>query len=133
MGADVLINRNNEDWSKAIFKLTNKRGVDVAVDNVGQATMFGSMRSVRRGGRILVVGNTSGPQFELDIRYIFSKHISIIGSTMGTHDTFRTVMPLVFEGKLASVVDKTFPLDDARAAHEYFDSGALFGKVILVP
>lgn len=133
IGADVLINRHKEDWSKAVFKLTERRGVDVVVDNVGQATWSGSIRALRKGGQMLVVGNTSGPKFELDIRYIFGKHVSILGSTMGTHETFRTVMPLVFEGTLKPSIDKTFPLKDARAAHEYFDSGALFGKVVLVP
>jgi NADPH:quinone reductase-like Zn-dependent oxidoreductase len=105
----------------------------VVVDNIGQATMFGSIRAVRRGGRILVVGNTSGPKFEMDLRYIFAKHITIIGSTMGTHHTFRTVMPFVFDGTLTPTIDKTFPFEDVRAAHEYFDGGTLFGKVVLVP
>jgi NADPH:quinone reductase-like Zn-dependent oxidoreductase len=82
---------------------------------------------------MLVVGNTSGPKFELDIRYIFAKQISILGSSMGTHRTFRTVMPLVFDGTLTPVVDRVFPLEEARAAHEYFDSGASFGKVVLLP
>ena len=133
MGADVLINRSNEDWSKAIFKLTERCGVDVVVDNVGQATWFDSIRALRKGGRMLVVGNTSGPKVELVIRYIFGKHVSILGSTMGTHETFRTVMRLVFDGTLTPSVDRTFSLQEARAAHEYFDSGALFGKVVLVP
>lgn len=133
LGADVLINRNKEDWSKAVFKLTNKRGVDVVVDNVGEATLFSSIRAVRKQGRILVVGNTSGPLAEVDLRYVFFKHLSIIGSTMGTHDTFRTVMRLVFEGKLKSIVDKTFPLKDAQSAHTYFESDDVFGKVVMVP
>jgi NADPH:quinone reductase-like Zn-dependent oxidoreductase len=133
MGADALINRHEEDWSKAIFSLTGRRGVDVVVDNVGQATWFNSIRALRKGGRMLVVGNTSGPKVEVDIRYVFGKHVSILGSTMGTHETFRTVMPLVFDGTLTPVIDRTFPLQDARAAHEYFDGGALFGKVVLVP
>lgn len=133
LGADVLINRKEEDWSKAIFKLTERRGVGVVVDNVGQDTLFSSIRAARKGGRILTVGNTSGYAPEIDLRYLWSKHLSIVGSTMGTHHTFHTVMPLVFDGTLQPVIDKTFPLEEARSAHEYFDSGALFGKVVLVP
>ena len=74
-----------DNWAKKVFQWTNRRGVDVVVDNVGRTTLFGSIRSVRKGGRILIVGNTSGFEFELDIRYIFSKQISLIGSTMAPH------------------------------------------------
>jgi NADPH:quinone reductase-like Zn-dependent oxidoreductase len=133
LGADVLINRNKEDWSKAVFTATNRRGVDVVVDNVGAETMLRSQRAVRKGGRILTVGNTSGATFEFNNGYMFAKHITLIGSTMGTHHTYRTVMGMVFDGTLAPVIDRSFPLDDVRAAHEYFDGGTLFGKVVLIP
>ncbi|HEX2623331.1 MAG TPA: zinc-binding dehydrogenase, partial [Phototrophicaceae bacterium] len=132
LGADVVINREQtEDWSKEIFKLTHKQGVDVVVDNVGQATMFGSIRSVRIGGRILVVGNTSGPLFELDIRYLFSKHISIIGSTMGPHVDYVRVMNLVFEGKLKPIIGAHVPLDNVAEGHRLLEAGQLFGKVVV--
>ena len=78
LGADVLINRQEVNWSKAVYKLTNKRGVDVVVDNVGAATFMSSLRALKRGGRLLTVGNTSGPKFELDNRFLFSKHLSMI-------------------------------------------------------
>jgi NADPH:quinone reductase-like Zn-dependent oxidoreductase len=132
LGADVTINRqDDENWSKAVFQLTNRQGVDVVIDNVGQATMFGSIRSVKRGGRILVVGNTSGPKFELDIRYIFAKHISIIGSTMGPHRDYIRVMNLIFDGKLKPVIGAILPLSEAREAHRLLEDGKLFGKVVL--
>lgn len=132
LGADVVINREQtEDWSKEIFKLTNRQGVDVVVDNVGKATMFGSIRSVRIGGRILVVGNTSGPNFDLDLRYIFSKHISIIGSTMGPHVDYVRVMNLVFEGKLKPVIGVRLPLAEAKQGHLLLEAGELFGKVVI--
>ncbi len=133
LGADVLIDRSQEDWSQAVYRLTDRRGVDVVVDNVGQATWFGSIRSLRKGGRLLVVGNTSGPKFELDIRYIFHKHLSIIGSTMGPRSDFNTVMGLVFEGRLRAPVDSVMPLAEARAAHERLAADAQFGKIVLVP
>lgn len=132
LGADVTINRQQEEnWSKAIYQLTNKQGVDVVVDNVGQATMFGSIRAVKRGGRILIVGNTSGPKFELDIRYLFAKHISMIGSSMGPHQDYLRVMNLVFEGKLKPVIGATLPLAETREAHRLLEEGSVFGKVVL--
>src|SRR5258708_10363622 len=85
LGADQLIDRSAEEWSKAVFTRTDRRGVDVVVDNVGKETLFGSIRAVRRGGRILLVGSTGGAAVEVDLRYIFRKNISIVGSTMAPH------------------------------------------------
>ncbi|MCF6277947.1 MAG: zinc-binding dehydrogenase, partial [Anaerolineales bacterium] len=131
LGADVLIDRSKtENWSKDVFKLTDREGVDVAVDNVGTTFPF-SFRALRKGGRLLTVGNTGAPRFEIDNRYIFAKHISIIGSTMGTLRDFKQVMSLVVAGKLKPVVDKTFPLQDARAAHERLERNAQLGKITL--
>jgi NADPH:quinone reductase-like Zn-dependent oxidoreductase len=131
LGADVCIDRSKEDWGKKIYQLTEKRGVDVVVDNVGAATMMTSFRAVCRGGRILTVGNTSGATFEIDNRFIFGKHISILGSTMGTLHDFRTVMQLVFDGKIRVPVDSVFPLREIRAAHEKLETGNYFGKLLL--
>lgn len=131
LGADFCIDRSKEDWGKRIYQLTDKRGVDVVVDNVGAATMMTSFRAVRRGGRILTVGNTTGPVFEIDNRYIFGKHISILGSTMGTLHDFVTVMKLVFNGKIRIPVDSIFPLSAIRDAHEKMESGDYFGKIVL--
>ena len=134
LGADVVLNyREDPRWSKALYKMTNRRGVDVVVDNVGQATLAQSIRSVARGGRIVIVGNTSGPQTEIDIRFIFGKQISIIGSTMGTHQDFRDVMNLVWAGKLRPVVDRVMPLSEGQAAFEALERGEQFGKIVLVP
>ncbi len=132
LGADELIDRSREaDWSKAIYQLTNRRGVDVVVDNVGAGTMPLSLRAACKGGRILTVGNTGGPKFEIDNRYMFSKHLSYLGSTMGTRSDFEQVMALIFAGKLAPVLDETFALKDARRAHERMEQGEFFGKIIL--
>lgn len=131
LGADVCIDRSeHEDWSKEIYKLTNKRGVDVIVDNVG-TTFPMSFRAASKGGRILTVGNTGGPKFEIDNRYIFAKHLSIIGSTMGTRNDFTQVMDLVFAGKLKAIIDRTYDLKDAKAAHERLESGQQMGKITL--
>jgi NADPH:quinone reductase-like Zn-dependent oxidoreductase len=134
LGADLVLNyREDPGWSKALYKMTDRRGVDVVVDNVGQATLAQSMRAVARGGRIVIVGNTSGPKTEIDVRYIFGKQISIIGSTMGTHQDFRDVMALVWAGKLQPVVDRVVPLSEGRAAFEALERGEQFGKIELTP
>lgn len=132
LGADITIDRSAvASWSKEVFRLTDRQGVDVVVDNVGQATMFDSIRSARIGGRILVVGNTSGPKFELDLRYIFSKHLSIIGSTMGPHQDYVRVMNLVFSGALKPVVGAVLPLERTGEGHRILQAGDIFGKVVI--
>ncbi|MBM2849635.1 MAG: hypothetical protein HW418_2577 [Anaerolineales bacterium] len=131
LGADVTIDRSQDDWGRKVYQLTNKRGVDVVVDNVGAATMMTSLRCARKGGRILTVGNTAGAKFEFDNRYMFGKHLSLIGSTMSTRADFAAVMGLVFAGKLKPVIDAAFPLSDIRAAHERLERGEVFGKIVL--
>ncbi len=133
LGADFVLDRSKMDWGRKISKLTGKRGVDVVVDNVGRATINTSMRAVSRGGRIVIIGNTSGPQVEIDIRYIFGKQISLIGSTMGTHQDFRDVTALLWEGKLRTVVDRVMPLSKGREAYALLGRGEQFGKIILTP
>jgi NADPH:quinone reductase-like Zn-dependent oxidoreductase len=131
LGADFLIDRTvDEDWSRTIYKMTNKDGVDVVVDNVGTTYPL-SFRAARKGGRILTVGNTGGPKFEIDNRYIFGKQLSLIGSTMGTKKDFTEVMGLIFAGKLHAVIDKTFPMAEVRAAHERLEKGEQLGKITL--
>jgi len=134
LGADVVLNyREDPKWSKTLYKMTGRRGVDVVVDNVGQATLTQSMRAAARGGRIVIVGNTSGPKAEIDVRFIFGKQISLIGSTMGTHQDFRDVMRLVWAGKLKPVLDRTMPLSEGKAAFAALERGEQFGKIVLVP
>lgn len=131
LGADGLIDRSkDENWSKAVYALTNKRGVDVVVDNVG-TTFSQSFRAAAKGGRILTVGNSGGPKFEIDNRFVFSKHLSLIGSTMGTQADFAVVMSLVFAGKLKPVLDRSYPLAEAAQAQERLESNAQLGKITL--
>jgi len=131
LGADILIDREKEsDWSKAVYAATNKRGVAIAVDNVG-TTFPLSLRALAKGGQLLTVGNTGGPKFEIDNRYIFGKHISILGSTMGTLADFAAVMELVTNGKLKVALDRAYPLREARAGQERLESGAQMGKITL--
>lgn len=131
LGADYLIDRSQEEnWSKTVYQMTNKRGVDVVVDNVG-ATFPLSFRAARKGGRILTVGNTAGAKVEIDNRFIFGKHLSLIGSTMGTHSDFAAVMRLVFAGALKPVVDRVYPLSQAPQAQERLEAGEQMGKIVL--
>lgn len=131
IGADIVIDRSQvEDWSKAVFLATDKQGVDVVVDNIG-TTFPLSFRALKKGGRLLTVGNSGGPRFEIDNRYVFAKHLSIIGSTMSTLADFSEVMDLVVAGKLQPIHDKTFPLKEAGAAQERLWQGENFGRITL--
>ncbi|HKZ23570.1 MAG TPA: zinc-binding dehydrogenase [Thermoplasmata archaeon] len=131
LGADVLINYKTMPWSKAVWELTGKRGVDVIVDHVGEATFKDSVRTLRRGGRVVVPGATTGATLELDARYLFWRQLSVLGSTMANQREFEEVMKLVFMGRLKPVVDRVFPLAKAREAHEHLARGDQFGKVVL--
>ncbi len=131
MGAHHLIDRSkDENWPKAIYTLTSKRGVDVVVDNVG-TTFPLSFRAAAKGGRILTVGNSGGPKFEIDNRFIFGKHLSLLGSSMGTKADFAAVMGLVMAGKLKVARDSTFPLSEAHLAQERLEKGLQLGKITL--
>jgi NADPH:quinone reductase-like Zn-dependent oxidoreductase len=140
-GATVLVVAGNEEKARKardlgadfVIKLTGKRGVDVVVDNVGRATLKTSMKVVVRGGRIVIIGNTSGPLTEIDIRFIFGKQISLIGSTMGTHQDFRDLMGLLWSGKLKPVIDRIMPLSEGREAYHILERGEQFGKIVLTP
>ena len=131
LGADVLIDRSQTDWGKEVFTRTQRRGVDVVFDNVGAPTLMQSLRAARKGGRILTVGNTAGPRFEFDNRYMFAKHLSLIGSTMSTRAEFAAVMGHVFAGRLRAIVDSTFPLAAIQSAHARLEQGDVQGKIVL--
>jgi NADPH:quinone reductase-like Zn-dependent oxidoreductase len=131
LGADFLIDRSQQNWSKAVYEMTERQGVDVVVDNVGKGTMMDSLRSARKGGRVLTVGNTGGPKYELDHRYLFAKHLSILGSTMGTKGDFDQVMSLIFSGRLHPVIDRSYSLDQVRQAQARLEAGEQMGKILL--
>lgn len=133
LGADFTLDRSRLDWGKELMRLTAKRGVDLVVDNVGSATIGTSIKVVARGGRIVIVGNTSGPIAEMDIRYIFSKQISLIGSTMGTHQDFHDITSLLWSGRLKPVIDSVLPLREGREAFAIMERSDQFGKIVLEP
>ena len=133
LGADVTINRHEEDWGRAIYRLTDRQGVDIVVDNVGAASYIRSLRALRKGGRLLTVGNSSGPTFELDNRYLFARHLEIIGSTMGPQASYEKVMGLVFDGRLQPVIDVVYPLAEGVAAVRRLATGEAMGKIVIAP
>jgi len=134
LGADQVLNyKQDPEWSRTIFKLAGKRGVDVVVDNVGQATINDSIKALAQGGRLVTVGSTSGPMVEIDIRYLFVKQIAWIGSTMGSHQEFRSMLAQVWAGRLRPVVDRIMPLSAGVEAVKVLESGEQFGKLVLKP
>ncbi len=133
LGADVVYDRLEVDFAKEVWRDTAKRGVDVVLDSVGEAVWEGCLRSLGIGGRLITCGGTAGPKVASDVRLIFWKQLSILGSTMGPPDEFRRVMGLVFEGHLEPVIHSVLPLEEARKAHELLESGEVFGKLVVVP
>lgn len=133
LGADVVYDRLEVDFSRELWRDTGKRGVDLVLDSVGEAVWEGCLRSLGVGGRLVTYGGTTGPQVASDVRTIFWKQLSILGSTMGPPEDFRRVMGLVFEGRLDPIIHGVLPLDEARAAHEMLEAGEVFGKLVVVP
>ena len=132
LGADWTVDREQTpDWGKAIWARTGRQGVDVVVDNVGEATWTASLRSLARGGRLLTVGGTTGYNGPTPINLLFGRHLSIIGSTMGTQADFEAVMAQVWAGKLRPIVDEIFPLAQYPQALERMLNGQGFGKIML--
>ena len=134
LGADEGINHNETpDYHKEIYRLTNKRGVDIVVDSVGQATWSRSMKSLRKGGKLVTCGATSGPIAETNVNLLFWKQLEILGSTMGSRDELRTALKLVWNGTIRPTVDRILPLSKAQEAHEILEQGAQMGKLVLKP
>lgn len=131
LGADVLINYAASEWEKEVFRITNKRGADMVVDAVGDATWLKSLRALRKGGRLVTYGATTGPNPAEEIRFIFWKQLEIIGTTMANQGEFMDVMKLIFERKLKPVVDTVMPLEQAARAHERLARNEQFGKIVL--
>jgi NADPH:quinone reductase-like Zn-dependent oxidoreductase len=131
IGADEVIHHGIMPISKEVRRLTNNRGVDVVFEHVGAATWDHSVKGLAPAGRLVTCGATTGFDAKIDLRFLFTRQLSIMGSYMGTKDELRTVLKLVAQGNLKPIVDKVFPLHDCMAAHSYLESGKQFGKVVL--
>jgi NADPH:quinone reductase-like Zn-dependent oxidoreductase len=131
LGADVTLNHRTQQVAQEVRALTHKRGVDVVVENVGAATWEDSLRCLRRGGRLVTCGATSGPQVSLDLRRLFWHHWSLLGSTMGNAAEYAEIVRRLGTGELRPIVDRVYPIADARQAYERLARGEQFGKVVV--
>lgn len=131
IGADEVIHHHIMPIAKEVRRLTNNRGVDVVFEHVGSATWQESVKSLALGGRLVTCGCTTGYDAKIDLRFLFTRQLSILGSYMGSKDELRTVLRLVALGRLKPVVDKVWPLHDCTHAHTYLEHGKQFGKVVL--
>ncbi len=133
LGADYGINHYKQKISEEVRKITNKEGVDIVVEHVGPATWEESLKSLKPAGTLVTCGATTGPTVGIDLRFVYSRQLSLLGSYMGTMGELYDVLGHVFAGRLKPVVDRTYPLSEIRAAHEYMEKSQMFGKIVLNP
>jgi NADPH:quinone reductase-like Zn-dependent oxidoreductase len=133
LGADLTINYTSPDWPKEVRRLTDRKGVDVVVEHTGAATWPGSISALKNSGRLVTCGATSGFDARTDLRQVFYRHLTLLGSFMGSKGELLEAMKFVAAGKIRAVVDRVLPLSEARQAHELLESRGQFGKVVLTP
>ena len=133
LGADFVINHYQQKIAQEVRKITNFEGADIVVEHVGVATWDESVKSLKAGGALVTCGATTGPKVNLDLRFLFSRQLALLGSYMGTMSELHEVLSHVFAGRLKPVIDHTFPLQEAREAHEYMERSQMFGKIVLNP
>lgn len=131
LGADEVIQYKTEDFADKARKLTGGRGVDVVFEHIGPETWPQNLASLARGGRMVTCGATSGPKAEVEIRPLYAKQLSILGSYMGSRAELSAVLDLVEKGVLQPVVDQVFMLKDAAEAQRRMEARQNFGKIIL--
>ncbi len=133
MGAEAVIDHYTQDITTEIRRLTSNRGADIVVEHVGVATFEKSVKSLSVGGRLVTCGATTGFDARLDLRLLFAKQLSVIGSYMGTPRELLAAAEGLFDGTFTPVVDRTFPLAKAGDAHRALESSQHFGKIVLLP
>jgi NADPH:quinone reductase-like Zn-dependent oxidoreductase len=133
LGADAVVDHTRQDFSEEVRRLTHRRGVDVVIDHVGTATWESSVRSLARGGRLVTCGATTGYEAATDLRYLFSRGLSLLGSYMGTKAELMAAVKLIGERRLRAVIDRTLPLAECARAHELLERREQFGKIVLLP
>jgi NADPH:quinone reductase-like Zn-dependent oxidoreductase len=132
LGADAGVNYTGDDWPKEVKRLTNGRGVDIVFEHTGAATWPGSILSLKKGGRLVTCGATGGFDARTDLRHVFYRHLTILGSMMGSKADLLAAMKFVESGQIRAVVDRTLPLAEACKAHELMEDRAQFGKLVLI-
>ena len=133
LGADFVINHYQQKIAQEVRTITSGEGVDIVIEHVGPATWHESVRSLKAGGTLVTCGATTGPKADIDLRFLFSRQLALLGSYMGTMGELNEVLTHVFAGRVKPVVDRVFPLKEARTAHEYLAQSQMFGKVVLNP
>jgi NADPH:quinone reductase-like Zn-dependent oxidoreductase len=133
LGAEHVINHHEQDIAAEVRRLTDKRGVDVVVEHVGQATWTASVRSLAAGGRLVTCGNTTGWDAAIDLRFLFTRQLSLLGSYMGTKGELLQAASFFFAGRVTPLVDAVLPLADAAEAHRRLERGEVAGKLVLAP
>jgi NADPH:quinone reductase-like Zn-dependent oxidoreductase len=133
LGADHVIDHYAQDISAEVKRITGKRGVDVVFEHVGQATWQKSLESLTAGGRLVTCGATTGYEARVDLKHLFARQLSLLGSFMGSMGELHEVLKFVFRGQVRPVIDRVFPLAEIRAAHEYLERKEQFGKVVVRP
>jgi NADPH:quinone reductase-like Zn-dependent oxidoreductase len=131
LGADAVIEYRSVDFLDEVRKLTAKRGVNIVFEHVGADTFERSVRALARGGRLVTCGSTTGSEVTLNLRLVFFKLLSILGSTMGSLAELREIMEHVEKGRLMPVVGRILPLADVAEGHRLLEDRAVFGKVVL--
>jgi NADPH:quinone reductase-like Zn-dependent oxidoreductase len=133
LGADFGIDHYKQKISEEVRKITNKEGADIVVEHVGAVTWPESVKSLKSGGTLVTCGATTGPDVKIDLRHLFGRQLSLLGSYMGTMGDLHEVLRHVFAGRLKPVVDRVFSLGETRAAHEYLEKSQRFGKIVVNP
>mgnify|MGYP003649772578 CR=1 FL=1 len=131
LGAEAMVNYRNDKVVEAVMDFTDGRGVDVVIDNVGDATWGSSLRSLRRGGKIVTCGATTGAHPSADLQRVFVRQLQIIGSTLGNQDEFRALLAAVAEGQIEPVIDRVFDFDMAEEALKFLGEARQCGKLLL--
>ena len=131
LGTDHVLNHRTQLIAKEVRALTAKRGVDVVIENVGEKTWEESLRCLAKGGRVVTCGGTSGPKLVTDVRPLFWRQYTILGSTMGNDAEYAEIVRRLGGGELRPIVDRVFPLAEARAAYQYLERGEQLGKVVV--
>ena len=131
LGADEVINHSREKVNQRVRELTQRRGVDVVIEHIGPEVWGQCIDSLAKGGRLITCGATTGAEVKLDLRYVYSRQLTIKGSYMGSQSELLKAAELVGQGRLRPVIDRTFPLSDAKGAQEYLLNRKFFGKIVL--
>ncbi len=131
LGASATVNLANEDFSEWALSQTDGRGVDLVVDPVGAATWPLSIRSLARGGRLVICGASSGNRPNIDIRELYQRHRKVLGAPMGSLRDLQTVVSFVTRGEIAPVIDRVLPLEEVAEGHRALEAGEQFGKIVI--